>query len=162
MKNLLLILLVVLFIVPSLIAGPPEGTYFNGYIPLVEDDTLTTSGVATDSVRVYTTEHEQFGDTLYFGFYIRAAETGAQVGNLDIDLSFSTDSSSGFSAYQALIADLDVGATCDGLWYQIPTVSTNAQALYCLKWLSVTIDNTDADANEVIIHDFGIAFKKKL
>lgn len=137
------------------------GEYYNGYESLVSDDTLTTDASATDSVVVYTTFHEAFSDTLYFSFYLLAKETGAQVGNLDIDLAFSPDSSSGFSAYQALKANLDVGATCDDKWYNLP-IGTNADALYGMKWMMVTIMNSDADANEVIIKDFGIAFKKEI
>lgn len=163
MKKYLIFLLIAFLFVPLLKAEPPDDDdkYYNGFIPLFADDTLTTDASATDSVVAYTTEHEALGDTLYWSFWLLAKETGAQTGNLDIDLTFSPDSSSGFCAYYALKANLDVGATCDNTWYRLPTVATNAVAIYTMKWMKIVINNVDADANEVIIEKFGIAFKKK-
>lgn len=159
MRKLFVILLILsLVLIPVTLTA--KTSYRNGYEELFADDTLTTSGAATDSVYTTTTAHEAFNDTLKFSFWIKAKETGAQAGNLDIDLAFSPDGST-WSTYYALKADLDVGATCDDTWYHLPTVAANAVPLYCMKHLKVVIDNTDADANEVIIESFGIAFKEE-
>lgn len=148
-------LIMILFLIPMfLFAG--EGDYENGYYELFADDTLAADGV--DST--YTTVHEQFSDTLYFSFWLLAEETGAQVGDLDISLAFSPDSSSGFSANTLLEEALDVGATCDDAWYEL-AIGTLANDLYSMKWIKVVIDNSAADANEVIIKSMGITFKKE-
>jgi len=98
-KLFILILILSLFIVVQ--AQAREGGWRDGYIELLADDTLTTTTAATDSVRVYTTEFEGLPpDTLKWGIWMLAKESGAQVGNLDVDLIFSPDSSSGFSAFR--------------------------------------------------------------
>lgn len=160
MRKLFILLFVLsLFVVVQ--AQAREGGWRDGYIELLAGDTLTTTTAATDSVRVYTTEFEGLPpDTTKWGIWMLAKESGAQVGNLDVDLIFSPDSSSGFSAYRALKADLDVGGTCPDQWYHFG-LGANADELIHMKWVGINIMNTDADAETIIIKSLGICFTEE-
>ncbi len=156
MKKYLMFLLLIL---PLLIVFPTqarEGNYRCGYHELLADDTLTTDASATDSTIAYTTFHESFSDTSAWSFYLLAKETGAQVNNTDINIYFSVDSTSGWSAPVALVANLDVGGTCPDKWYDCGTTA----AMKYVKWIRIAIGNTDSDANLLIVKSFGIVFKE--
>lgn len=163
MRKLFILLLLSLFVIPVLVADVPSKNdlYYNGFIELTSSFSTHDTLAATDSLVLYTTEFEGLSlDTLAWGIWLLAAETGAQANNLDVDLIFSIDSSSGFSAYQALKANLDVGATCPDQWYHFG-LGANVDELTQMKWVGIIINNADSDANSLVIKHFGIALKRR-
>jgi len=136
--------------------GTSRTAHRNGFITLIENDTLD----ASSDVTVYTNVHEQFADTLEWSVWLLAKEDGAQANKLVFIYQFSPDTAYGWSA-AARIDSLDVADDgYDDAWYKTH-LGAMAQPANTMKWMAITLDNSGSDANELIIKKFGIAFKTR-